>query len=196
MEPLLEAAEAGYIILYWSPAIIAEASKVLLWIWLQKRGRQMTDGLKREAFDVARRWFDRMTLVFHVVEDRPPYAPQWTDTPQDADDRPVWTAAVNARAGIVITANLKDGPPLDEDGIRTWNNTMYFDPPTFIHALSRVIQEVETNDAPHPGSEAGTNIQHGSAQGAIEQMPEAIFRFLRQIEARAAAELPPAERPE
>jgi hypothetical protein len=32
MEPLIDSARAGHIVLYWSPAIIAEASRVLLWI--------------------------------------------------------------------------------------------------------------------------------------------------------------------
>jgi predicted nucleic acid-binding protein len=111
MAPLVKSARAGHIELLWSPAIIAEASRVLLWIWLQKRNGVMTEALKRESFDIARRWFEVMSSVFKVVEDRPPYAPQWTDSPRDENDRPLWTAAVNAGAQVVVTENLRDGHP-------------------------------------------------------------------------------------
>src|SRR5262245_53123751 len=57
MSSLLKAARARHIVLLWSPRIIAEASRVLLWIRLERHGGPMTLALKRETFDAARRWF-------------------------------------------------------------------------------------------------------------------------------------------
>jgi hypothetical protein len=38
MGPIVESARAGRIVLIWSPAIIAEASRVLLWLHIWKNG--------------------------------------------------------------------------------------------------------------------------------------------------------------
>ncbi len=147
MDALVESVRAGHAILFWSPAIITEATKVLVWIRLSNHASPLTNAAKRDAFDFVSQWFRRMTDVFHVVEDRPPYAAQWTDTPRDEDDRPVWTAAVNARADVVVTLNLKDGPPLDADGIQSWGRIMYFDPDRLIAILKNVGDFYETGQA-------------------------------------------------
>ena len=193
MEPLLDSAEAGHIVLLWSPSIINEASKVLLWIWLQKRGGHITSMLKREAFDVARRWFLRMTTVFHVVEDRPPYAPQWSESPHDENDRPVWTAAVNGRAHVVLTANLKDGPPVDSDGFRTWGEVIYFHPDEFVEALDRVGHSFETMTPPQFDEDHAPFVDVTATPAEEGQFSPEVLRFLRAIEQRAQDELPPAE---
>lgn len=82
MGPIVESARAERIVLFWSPAIIAEASRLRQWIRLTRYGGPLTESVKRETFDLARRWFDVMTTVFHVVGDRPPYDRLWSD-----DDR-------------------------------------------------------------------------------------------------------------
>lgn len=183
MEPLLDAAEAGYITLYWSPAIIAEVSRVLVLIWLWKRGGQLTGALRREASEVAHRWFDYVTTVLRVVEDCPPYEDQWTDSPRDTHDRPIWTAAVRAGAHFVVTENLKDGPPEDSEGYRVWNDIVYVHPDQFLEFL-----------------DGGTDIVDASAADEIlvsqAGLSASTLRFLRLIEVWASAELPSAEQPE
>lgn len=158
---------------------------MLLWVWLQKRGGSMTDALKREAFDLARRWFDNMTSVFHVVEDRPPYAPQWPGQLRDEHDRPIWTAAVNARVNVVLTENLKDGPPLDAAGIRSWGRVMYFHPDAFIAFLGELGDFYETTRT----LDAGSSLPPADSPAGIELSPE-ITTFLRIIEAQAREDLP------
>ena len=52
-----------------------------------------------------------MTRIFRVVEDSPPHEALWAPVPSDEDDLPIWTTAVRAGAHVVVTENLKDGPP-------------------------------------------------------------------------------------
>jgi len=73
MEPLLLAAQAGHIRLVWSPSIIAEATRVMMWIRLSRHVGPMANAVKNDAFDFVRRWFQRMTEVFEVVDDRLPF---------------------------------------------------------------------------------------------------------------------------
>lgn len=136
MEPLVDAARQGLVQLFWSPAIIAEASRLLLWLHAWKSGGRLSPSLRRETSDIAKRWFRVMSAVFHVVEDRPPHEPLWTESLSDEDDRPIWTAAVRAGVDVVVTLNLRDGPPQDADGLRVWNGLVFMDPETFIRLLA------------------------------------------------------------
>jgi len=191
MSPLLAAAEAGQIILFWSPTIIAEASRVLLWIWLHQRGGSMTESLKRESFDIARRWLQRMSSVFYVVEDRPPHEPLWTDTPRDEDDRPIWNAAVRAGALVVVTDNLKDGPPDDDDGFQVWNDVMYMHPAEMAETLDRLGQFFETSQ--QSAAERAEPTRSIDDMVHSEALSPTILHFLRMVEWRARTELPPDE---
>jgi hypothetical protein len=59
-----------------------------------------------------------MTLLlsaFDIVNPRPPYPLAW-DALQDANDHPIWAAAVEGRARYVVSDNTSDYPPRLSDG--------------------------------------------------------------------------------
>jgi hypothetical protein len=155
----------------------------------------MTEALKREAFDIADRWFRVMAEVFDVVEDGPPHAPLWTDTPRDEADRPIWTAAVRVRADVVVTENLKDGPPVDEGGIQSWNRVMYVHPDRFIDSLDWVGHGLETGQEPKSVDEgvvAPTSANDAASNTGFSPL---IRAFLLDVDRRASTELSPGTPP-
>lgn len=151
MPRLTAAAKNYHLELIWSPYIIAEASRLFTWLWLGRHGPDLSNAAKRAHSAAARRWFETMTTVFRVVDDRPPQEPLWTETPRDPHDRPIWTAAVRARAHVVITDNLRDGPPPDHQGLRRWDGILYATPDHVVKALDwweGVAAEEAAYDAP------------------------------------------------
>jgi hypothetical protein len=138
----------------------------------------MTDTLKRESFDIARRRFEHMTTVFQVVEDAPPYASQWIYAPSDEHDRPIWTAAVRAKADVVLTENLKDGPPPDNHGVRGWGRITYLHPDEFMGLLDKIGHFYETG-------------QQADEETGDPGLSPTVQAFLQQVDTRARTELPP-----
>jgi len=135
MDPILDSARAGHIRLFWSPSIISEVNRLLTWLWLENHGGRLTDASWRQCSLTAKAWFGHMTRVFHVVEDCPPHESPWTLVPRDEDDAPIWTTAVRARAHVVITENLKDGPPANDEGLHLYQGILYVHPNDFCHLL-------------------------------------------------------------
>ena len=132
IQALIDASLAGCILLYWSPTIIEEMAQLrqLIWIrnWLKQGGTTFTDGVRRRFSEEAHRWMDFISPHFHVVEDKPPFALAWADPMPDPYDAPIWTAARRARANVIVTQNLKDGPPRNEHGIQVFADVLYLDP--------------------------------------------------------------------
>jgi hypothetical protein len=154
IRPLLLGAQAGYVLLVWSPLIIAEVSRLLTWHWIRTKSQGSLD---RRSWDRCsadfKTWFDFMTHAFRVVDDRPPPAPMWTESPRDPWDRPVWTTAVRAKERfsvggiIVITENLSDGPPPNVSGIREHDGVLYLHPERFLAALDEFADYAEAGQA-------------------------------------------------
>lgn len=142
MTRLVAAASNRHLELFWSPYVIAEASRVYTWLWLGRHGPDTSNAARRAHSEAACRWFGIMTVVFRVVEDAPPQVSFWTDSPRDPHDRPIWTAAVRARAHVVVTDNLRDGPPSDDRGLRQWNRILYVAPDHVVAALDWWADEV------------------------------------------------------
>lgn len=187
--PLMAEADAGRLELYWSPRIIAEASRVLAWIWLRKRGGDMSSTARRELSDVAHRWFDTMTGVFRVVEDAPPAEPIWTALPRDPHDRAVWSAAVRVDADALITENLKDEPPPDEHGVRRWADILYVHPREVVDLFDVVARAVGP-DRRHGTIESDVRPSRREQSVAHEsELSEALspttVELLRALERRA-----------
>jgi hypothetical protein len=132
IQTLVDAALAGCILLYWSPTIIEEMARMrqLIWIrnWLRQGGTTFTEGVRRRFSEEAHRWMDFIGPHFHVVEDKPPFAPAWVDQMPDPYDAPIWTAARRAQATVIVTQNLKDGPPKYEHGVQVFADVLYLDP--------------------------------------------------------------------
>jgi hypothetical protein len=74
LRPLIQAARQGYVQLIRSPLIIAEAQRLLTWLWLERHGGDLSDAAWRRCSEDAKRMFAHLTAAFHVVEDRPPAA--------------------------------------------------------------------------------------------------------------------------
>ena len=191
MGPIVESARAERTVLFWSPAIIAEASRVLQWIRLSQYGGPLSESVKRETFDLARRWFDVMTTVFHVVEDRPPYDRLWSETLSDEHDRQIWTAAVRSRAHMVVTDNLRDAPPPDQDGLQIWDGILFVHPDTclaFLAWLTRPrvsIDDAEQSSDPSPTATTRPDDSRG--------LHPRILEFLRATDLTPTAESSPFE---
>jgi hypothetical protein len=73
--------------------------------------------------------------VFRFVDDHPPFEAQWTEDVTDQWDQPVWTAAVRGNARVVVTENLKHGPPRNADGVREHNGIVYLHPDFFLQSI-------------------------------------------------------------
>lgn len=193
MRAIVQSARAGHITLLWSPAIITEASRVRLWVRIRRSDGNLNNAWKCEAFDEAHRWFEIMTAVFHVVEDRPPHEPQWTESPSDLHDRPIWTAAVRSNAHFVVTENLKDGPPEDKDGHRVWGKTVYVHPDQFLDFLEGWASIVEGARPIALEGEDHSVAPLVDAPGPEVELSPLVRRVLLAAEMRAQDELPPAE---
>jgi hypothetical protein len=181
MGPIVENARVGVVQPIWSPCIIAEGSRLLAWKHFRDHpGNVSTSQWRGEFSDRAKRWFAWVSEVFEVVEDRPPYEPQWTAEPTDPWDQPVWTAAVRSRAVIVVTENLKDGPPPDSRGIRQYRDIRYLHPNFFVDLMD--IWADLMWESRFPQLEAGDIEPASSGPEVPAGMRQTINEILRQAD--------------
>lgn len=136
LDPLLLSAREGYIVPFWSPCIITEVNRFLTWQWLRLYGGDQSPASWRACSADSKKWFSIMTSVFRVVDDCPPAEPVW-DSPRDAWDIPLWSAAKRCDARFIVTANLKDGPPADENGLRIFEGVTWIHPEAFADEVDR-----------------------------------------------------------
>jgi hypothetical protein len=109
-------------------------------------------------------------------------APLWAAIPRDENDWPVWTAAVRGRAQILLTDNLRDGPPPDDRGIRQWQGITYLPAADFL-ALVDVWGDIMENGATRATftlAEYWVQRYGAGADGA--PLPPALQALLLQIE--------------
>jgi hypothetical protein len=175
LTPLIDYARAGYLELIWSPLIIAEANRLLTWLWLKRNGGDQSNASWSRCSDAAKRMFSRLTQVFRVVDDCPPHEQLWTDRPADDWDVPIWTAAVRAEAGFVVTANLEDGPPEGPDGLREHNGIVFMDLDDFLGFVAFYVDRVASITTPSSLPEL-----EGEAPSEAE-VPEVYHDLLREL---------------
>jgi hypothetical protein len=182
IQTLVDAAQSEYVRLYWSPTIIEEMARMrqFIWIrnWLKSGGTELTEAVRRRFSAEAHRWMDFIGPHFHVVEDKPPFALAWADPMPDPYDAPIWTAARRANAHIVVTQNLRDGPPRNERGLQVFDGVLYLDPKDLAVALGWwgdfcVLGSLES--AEH---ESGQSPEGDTTDASL---PPAIQSFLRDI---------------
>ncbi len=182
IEPIVLAARAGYVVPIWSPCIIEEASRLLTWLWLKKHaGDSLSESVRRRHSREAHKWFGVMTAVFQVVDDRPPAEPMWTATPADEWDIPLWNAAVRGRAQVIVTENLKDGPPVDETGLQRHRGVAFVSPALFRLILEAWADFCETGDSrslkvklrPRPHQPGATAVEGGERAGTLHPLDQA-----------------------
>lgn len=193
MKPIVLAARAGHVQLYWSPFIIAEVNRLLTWQWLKHRHGDLSDGSWRACSDRAHRWFTHMTPVFRVVEDAPPPEPLWTDKPADDWDWPVWTAAIRARADFIVTENLRDGPPPDRDGIQRHAGVFFLHPDRFLAVVDWYADLVVGAQLPELAPETPSRPQAATAAASasedpIETLSPSVREFLLKLLSREPQE--------
>ena len=175
--PLIDASKTGYIILIWSPLIIAESNRVLTWLWLKRHGREFSNSTWRQCSTDFKRMFGRLTSVFHVIEDSPPLAEAWIE-PSDVWDIPIWTAAKRGSADFIVTENLSDGPPRNEEGFREYDGIVFSHPDEFLGLLTVVADYLEAQDLVQ-SAEDPKRAEGGSV--ASLELPLEVRRLLNKV---------------
>ena len=94
----------------------------------------------------------------------------------------------------MVTQNLKDGPPPDEDGVRIFEGVMYLAPNDLLELLdlwgdsieSRRLREMTGQEPAQSGAQAPPG-------GVVEEaaLLPSIRDFLLELERRRGSELPP-----
>jgi len=151
VERLKRGAERGRVRLYWSPKTVEEVGRVRLWIWIKRvlrtspapTGSSAWKALWERYSGEAHLWFAEISPLIEVAEDRPPHEPAWADPHPDPNDAWLWNGARRAGAHIVLTANLRDAPPPDGQGVRQHDDILFVHPDAFVRMLD-VWEEIVT----------------------------------------------------
>ncbi len=132
---LQEVAATGLYTGLWSPWIIAELNRVLTWRWIRTRmPGDLSVAAERACSDAANAMMAALHLTFEVVTPRPPYPPTWSAL-LDANDYPIWAAAVEGRAEYVVSENTRHYPPRGRDGRHSYDGITYLSAEAFLTLL-------------------------------------------------------------
>ena len=120
---LQQAAQLGAFTAIWSPWIIAELNRVLVWRWIKhpppgKLENDLSDANERRCAEAAKVMMQWLLPTFELASPLPPYPPAWEQL-ADMWDHPIWAAAKVASAQYIVSENTHHYPPLQEDG-RQW----------------------------------------------------------------------------
>lgn len=99
----------------WCEWIIAETWRVLAVQHLQRQPLASPADERRLSV-MANAMLTTMLPVMEFISIVPPFDATWP-TARDANDAPIWSAAVRSGAGYVISHNLRDFPPRNGDGL-------------------------------------------------------------------------------
>jgi hypothetical protein len=133
---LQQAGEAGLFVPIWSPWIIAELNRVLVWRWIKdppshRFANDLSTANERLCSQMARQMMDYLLSTFEVVNPVPPYPPAWTGL-SDIGDHPIWAAAVVGQARYVVSENTRDYPPRQSDGLHHYQGIEYLSAQAFL----------------------------------------------------------------
>lgn len=132
---LQELAFQGAFAAFWSPWIVAELDRVLVWHWITDRTHgDLSPANQRACGQAAKRMMTLLLSAFDVVNPRPPYPPAW-ETLTDADDHPIWAAALVSGAQYVVSDNVNDYPPRQPDGRCVYQGIAYISGHDFLDLL-------------------------------------------------------------
>lgn len=113
---LQQLAVASAFVAIWSPWIIAELNRVLVWRWIKDRtDNDLSDANERRCGAAAKRMMAILLPSFEIVTPLPPYPTAWPAL-SDPWDHPIWATAVAGNARYVVSENTHDYPPRQSDG--------------------------------------------------------------------------------
>ncbi len=133
---LQQAAQLGSFTAIWSPWIIAELNRVLVWRWID-RTKEVSRSNEVHCGEAAKIMMELLLSTFELVAPRPPYPPAW-ETLTDVWDHPIWAAAKESGANCVISENTHDYPPARADGRHIFEDIEYLSAANF---LARLVGE-------------------------------------------------------
>jgi hypothetical protein len=137
---LQQAAQLGAFVGIWSPWIIGELNRVLVWRWIKdappnRTANDLSDANERRCGMAAKIMMEWLLPSFELVAPLPPYPPAWTEL-HDQWDHPIWAAAKLGRASHVISQNSHDYPPAGGDGRHVFEGVEYLDGDSFLALLT------------------------------------------------------------
>jgi hypothetical protein len=71
-----------------------------------------------------------------VIEDRPPHEASWAEPHPDPNDAWLWNTAQRVTADVVVTLDLWDAPPADQQGAQHHERIIFAHPRTVTILLS------------------------------------------------------------
>jgi len=130
---LLSTLAAARPILYtpiWCEWIIAEIWRVLT-VRRLRRAPIITAADERQLSTSANAMLTALLQVMTFESVVPPFDPAWPIA-SDANDLPIWSAAVRSGARFVVSHNLHDFPPRDVDGLCAYNGVEFITTANFV----------------------------------------------------------------
>jgi hypothetical protein len=137
---LQQAVQLGVFVGIWSPWIIAELNRVLVWRWI----KDPPPGLVRDDLSranekrcgvAAKQMMGLLLSSFELVDPRAPYPPAW-ETLTDEWDHPIWAAAKLGHAQYVISENTRHYPPQQSNGRHVYEGIEYMSARAFLSLLT------------------------------------------------------------
>ena len=138
---LQQAAQLGAFTALWSPWIVAELNRVLVWRWIERHGGDRSRASERRCGQAARAMMVLLLGTFELVDPTPPYPAAW-EALSDEGDHPIWAAAVAGAARYVISENTRDYPPAQSDGRHIHAGIEYLGARAFLQLLAEAPGEV------------------------------------------------------
>ena len=129
---LQQAAQFKAYVGIWSPWIIAELNRVLVWKWIKDRGHDAAS--ERECSRQAKLMMSILLPSFELVSPLPPYPPAW-ESLADQWDHPIWAAARECNADYVVSENTTDFPAADSHGRHVFGGIEYIPGRAFLERI-------------------------------------------------------------
>lgn len=137
------AAALGTFTAIWSPWIIAELNRVLVWKWIKdppphRPANDLSRANEKACSQSAQEMMALLLPVFELVTPLPSYPPAW-ETLTDRWDEPIWAAAKLGQAQFVISNNTRHYPPRQPDGRHMHDGIVYLNGRAFLDMLTEGI---------------------------------------------------------
>lgn len=137
---LQQAAQIGAFTAIWSPWIVAELNRVLVWRWIKgpppgRAANDLSDANERRCAQAAKIMMEWLIPCFETVNPRPPYPVAWARL-TDQWDHPIWAAAKISGAQYVVSENKHDYPPAQADRRHVFEGIEYLSGKAFLALLT------------------------------------------------------------